>query len=330
MNTIIVRYLYRLRLGQMQTFKNMSILPLFTSINGGPDYITLQGALADKLITITELDQSGSVPELKVVNDSDQQVLLLDGEELTGAKQNRVLNTTILFRKRSATTIPVSCTEQGRWAYTSAEFAYSGAMMAYRSRSSKSASVSSSLRAGQGHSSDQGRVWAEISTLHAQAGTSSPTGAMRDIYSAKTETLNAYVNAFDPVPQQCGCMVYINGQVIGFDIVSREVAYKTIHPQLVQSYALDALLQNEEEAVQPSENAAVTFLKNTLRCKEEQFEAVSQGVDYRLTGAGITGSALVCDEYVIHMSFFKMDQNESVTSLSSYSRRRMLRRPPRS
>ena len=34
------------------------------------------------------------MPELRVVNKGDARILVLDGEELRGAKQNRVLNTT--------------------------------------------------------------------------------------------------------------------------------------------------------------------------------------------------------------------------------------------
>jgi len=107
----------------VKIFNNMGVIPLFTSINESPQYLTLKEALEKRLLTITEVSQSGSVPELKVVNKAKIPVLLLDGEELAGAKQNRVLNTTILLKENSETIIPVSCTEQGRWAYATAAFA---------------------------------------------------------------------------------------------------------------------------------------------------------------------------------------------------------------
>jgi hypothetical protein len=46
------------------------------------------------------------VPELKVINRLAQPVLLSDGEELIGAKQNRVLSTTILL-KESSESVPI-------------------------------------------------------------------------------------------------------------------------------------------------------------------------------------------------------------------------------
>ena len=49
-------------------------------------------------------------------------LLMLDGEELVGAKKNRVLNVTVLIAAQSDTVIPVSCVEQGRWSYWSQEF----------------------------------------------------------------------------------------------------------------------------------------------------------------------------------------------------------------
>ena len=44
----------------------------------------------------------------------DLPLLLPDGEQLVGAKQNRILNMTVLVAAQSEVTIPVSCVEQVR------------------------------------------------------------------------------------------------------------------------------------------------------------------------------------------------------------------------
>jgi len=96
MNPIIQKYIESVKLGKSQVYKNMSIVPLFALKDSGPVYLTLQEALDQQQLKITEIDKGGSVPELKVTNTAAEYVLLLDGEELIGAKQNRVLNTTVL------------------------------------------------------------------------------------------------------------------------------------------------------------------------------------------------------------------------------------------
>jgi hypothetical protein len=56
-----------------------------------PDWLTL-GEAGDG-VTITEVDEAGDVPTLRITNEAGRPVLLLDGEELIGAKRNRILNT---------------------------------------------------------------------------------------------------------------------------------------------------------------------------------------------------------------------------------------------
>ena len=63
---------------------------------------------------MTEVGEGGTVPELKVINKSPRMILILDDEELVGAKQNRIVNTTMLVQGNSIIIIPVSCVEQGR------------------------------------------------------------------------------------------------------------------------------------------------------------------------------------------------------------------------
>ena len=102
------------RLGERQVEGPLAVFPIFVrgvgaasreveALAGGhdaprpPRYITLRQALGEGLAVITEVSEGGSVPELCVVNTGDARILVLDGEELRGAKQNRVLSTAILI-----------------------------------------------------------------------------------------------------------------------------------------------------------------------------------------------------------------------------------------
>ena len=114
MDILITDFVSKISFGETQSFKNLQIIPLFTEGEEGPVYLTLKEALEKRLLVVKEVSAEASVPALKVINNADVSVLLLDGEELAGAKQNRVLNTSILVKKKSGLVIPVSCTEAGK------------------------------------------------------------------------------------------------------------------------------------------------------------------------------------------------------------------------
>ncbi len=50
METLIAEYLSKLEFGELQSFKNMGVIPLLTSINDSPKYLTLKEALEKKLL----------------------------------------------------------------------------------------------------------------------------------------------------------------------------------------------------------------------------------------------------------------------------------------
>ena len=147
MNTTTDQSFASIQLGTPQVHRNTVVFPILSPSHATAPWLTLGGALEQQLLTVTEVSHGGSVPELAVINRADRPILLLDGEELIGAKQNRVLNTTILLKERSETVVPVSCTEHGRWSYKSAAFADSNVVMAHKVRARKSSSVSESLAA---------------------------------------------------------------------------------------------------------------------------------------------------------------------------------------
>lgn len=316
MDEIIKNYLFELKFGEPQRHKNVTIFPLSTSLDSGPDYSTLKDALEKALLTVTEVSAGGSVPELKVTNKGEISVLLLDGEELAGAKQNRVLNTTILIKEKSETVIPVSCTEQRRWSYVTKAFHDSDTVMSPSLRSEKARTVATSLSSTGQYRSDQGTVWQKIDEQAAKAGTVSRTGAMKDIFEQKTAELEEYLKSFRPIPEQKGLLVFIGGEPVGFDFVSREKAFALLYPKLVKSYAMEAVLEEKKEEAEPDRERAEKFLKEAAECEEKKYESVGRGHDYRYESKTMVGSALAVDDKVIHMAFFRVEEADKTGEMA--------------
>ena len=321
------------------TLQNLTVFPLFLSKTGGPSYIPSSTAIEEHGMVVTEISDGGSVPNLMVENPSNHCVLLLDGEELRGAKQNRVVNTTLLVAPRSRTVIPVSCTESGRWRYNSPTFSSSKTVMPVKARRRKMRSVSQSLALHKEYSSDQGEVWNEVASLHEKVGTHSPTSAMSDAYHLMEQDLQAAMDKIPVQEGQFGLIAMIDGKPAGFDLLSRSEVYLEIHPQLIQSYAMEALAskrgsllasgapKQETEVPCPDVLAAKAFLERCAAIKGSSFDSVSLGTDWRFIEEPIVGSGLEVEDTWIHMAYF-MDEPD--VDSSGYRRGRMARMSRRS
>lgn len=325
MEKIVEARMEGIKFGELQIHGHVVVIPIIGENGSGPDYLTMKEALESQFLTVTEVTEGGTVPELKVINKGEKPVLLLDGEELSGAKQNRVLNTTILLKEKSETLIPVSCTEHGRWSYRSAHFEESGHIMSAKLRRIKNASVYENLKAMHAFRSDQGAVWDEIA-IQAHINKVSPvTGAMKDVLEAKQEDLDAFLEHLPIVADQNGLIVLVNGKVVGLDMVSRPAAFGMLHPKLIRSYVMDALTEKPIIAKETPRDMADGFLKKIPQCKEQPFDSIGYGRDYRYEGKKIVGSALVHENTVIHMAFFQITETEKAGHMSPVSRRRAYR-----
>ena len=320
MDKSVELYLMEMELGAGHSFENMTVFELLRPQNGGPEYVTLREALERGVFTVTEVSEGGSVPELMVANKGDVAVLLLDGEELRGAKQNRILNTTILVAPKSTVKVPVSCVEHGRWSYQSREFLESGNVMHREMRMLNVQKVSESLRSARQFRSDQGEIWDKVAELGRDMEVPSVTGAMRDVYEAKGADLDGYLKSFRLAGGQKGILVFVDGQPAGLDFVSRDPAFAMLFPKLIKSYAMEAMLVTERRKrgrgkgdakkalAKPSADEAREFLKKAAACEEKKYESVGLGWSYRYAGPGVVGSALAFDDKVVHMAFFGIDE----------------------
>jgi hypothetical protein len=189
MEQSIQGYLGSLQVGEVQQFKNLAMVPAVSDYDDGLGYITLGDALGAGSIEIREVSEGGSVPELRVVNRAGKMVLILDGEKLVGAKQNRIVNTTILVAAGCEIVIPVSCVEQGRWTYRSDVFESKQRMISPSIRQVKARDVSASLRSTGRYRSDQSAIWEEVAGLASRRGALSESMDMDLIFDKEAPVI---------------------------------------------------------------------------------------------------------------------------------------------
>ena len=302
--------LAELKLGPAQSFNNNHVIPII----GGPPsaiaYRSLADALRSKSLRITEVTDSGSVPNLAVINESDQPVLLIDGEEVAGAKQNRTLNTTILVPAHSKLTIPVSCTEAGRWGYRSREFSDSATLAARGIRLKKNRAVQYSLRHNGGHRANQREIWSSIADLHSDLGSSSPTSAMKDAFISARPRLDEARDAFPREENQRGLIFVRDGRVSGLDVVSRPDVYAALHEKLIFSFVIDVGRHKDAPRDDADPEAlAWAFMAKIAEAEVTEHASVGAGTDIRFSSDTVFGSALVAESEVVHLNAFPTEND---------------------
>ena len=188
-------------------------------------------------------------------------------------------------------------------------------------RANRTRFVSASLDQTQQYRSDQSAVWHDIDHLAEAAAVESPTRAMADIYAAKEKELDDCLDAFSHVPNQKELLVFVNGKVVGFDLISRAAAYEVLHPKLVKSYVMDALLQKKNGRRTANLDDPCTFVKETQSCSQKKFKSAGLGWDVRFEGGTLVGSSLVHEETAVHTAFFRAQSATSNGPMANYARR---------
>ena len=288
----------------------LTLVPLFGGM-AAKDYIVGADAFADGLLAIIEVDQDGDVTHLEAHNKAALPVLLIDGEHLEGAKQNRILNATVLVAANRTTTLPVACVEQGRWHYEARpDFAPSDDFAYGRLRSRNAAAKGHSLRTSGSRAVNQTEVWADIALKHDEAGSVSPTGAMRDAFEHRRAELDEIKAAFaDPRPGQTGVIACVGGRPVALDAFDRPETLSKLWSRLLSGYALDAV-GREKAALEP--DAVATFLSSAASATTTSHEGLGLGMDVVITDQSIVGNALTWDEGVVHLALFA--RTEEATS----------------
>jgi hypothetical protein len=302
--SVLAERLTTLQVSEPQEAGGLQVFGLFWQQPTPLSYTTLDEGLARGQLEVTEVSDGGSVPSLKVANKGDTMAFLMAGEQLSGGKQNRVLNASILIAAHSELPIPVSCVERGRWAYRSAQFGSAGSSSHSKLRRLMHTHATESYRREGKPSSRQGEVWQEVDRKLSETGSHSHTDMLQQAYE-DTQVVLADVLQHLRVPEgACGAVFAYGGRIVGFDLFDQPATLARLWPKLVRAYALDAHAARQE-GVPPLTVADVrNWLGAAPQAREEMFKSPGVGDDVRLESQHLVGAGLLVDGNPVHVEAF--------------------------
>jgi len=297
-------FLSRLALASPQTHAALTLWPLLPTAEGppAPVYVTLTDALAQGALAIAELETGATVPHVGVENRGAVAVLVLFGEQIQGARQDRTVNASFLIPPRARIDIDVSCTEAGRWSGRSA-FGGTSEVIAHAIRRKMAKAVSASRKRGLRFAADQSEVWDEVDQRLGGARVGSRTRAYEDYVAARRGALAAASAAFQPLPGQVGFVAAIGGEVVGLEAVGRPEVFGAAFAGLLQAYLVDALDAPAAPAQRARFDSPEAFVAALAAAPGEEGPSLGLGIDVRLTGERVAGCALVAGD-VVHVTAF--------------------------
>ncbi len=290
----ILSFTAQLELGPSCRFDGLAVFPLFGSnFERELVYLTLEEALTWHLLEVRE-NEVAKPHELVAENKSDQMVLIIDGEEMVGGKQNRITNASLLLPPRTRAVLPVSCTERSRWCLARKSFRAEEA-------------VFPSLRAialgkGANYRADQFRIWASIRHRSALFDHQPPIDALHELYDREETSLTRCTAALRYPQGSKGVIAVIGNGLTCADLFDQAKTLAKLWPKLIRSYTIEAIAWESEMTAEEGKGER---LIGALR--EAHFQVLPSaglGQKVRIEGEDLVGSAIVYAGQIVHLALF--------------------------
>jgi len=326
--------MFEASISKAQHHENLTLFPILAQADRDLPYVLMAEALASGTLTISEKGE-GTVPFLLARNSGPQPVLVLDGEQLVGARQNRMTNRTILLPAMSTVEIPVSCMEHGRWHFVSEEFApapqNAPSKVRRRAREMEVLAVHEAAARGSGERSShrdlqmaQGEIWDEIREMGDKLGGASSTGALDALFVHHQDQLHLWIEAFPLLPLQVGLVAFMRNTPLGVDAVGSPGLFGKLHRRLLTGYVLDAMdgLESAGGHSEPTKGSpdpatgpgrpkrrraradlALQFVEAVRQAPRAPSDSVGLG-EYRVLHGVVLGGELVNEGHTLHLSAF--------------------------
>lgn len=242
----------KLEPGRPVSVLGLEIVPLLLRETGAPEpnALLLEEAISAGHTVVNEVNEGGVVGQVRVLHRGGLPLLVLQGEQILGAKQNRSFNSSFVVAPGKEVVLPVSCVEQGRWHRKSAAFEAGATTLSPELRARKLKRVSESITMHGTYDANQHGVWSDVREYMQATGSHSVTASYEDARQTKAPQVERELAGLEPLPEQSGLAVVRDGRLVMLDAFGS--------PRLFARAFKKCLRGALSEASSPSEKASAT------------------------------------------------------------------------
>jgi hypothetical protein len=232
----------------------------------------MKRALGEGQLTLTEKSGGAEVNKLMATNAGKDTIYLMQGEVVSGGKQDRVLAQDMLLAPGQTIDVAAFCVEQGRWDA-------GGEKRAFATTTGVSAKE---VRKAAAKDKDQQAVWRNVEVYLEENAVKAPTGTLNALQHDSTFNRSVaryrahFADAFAGRTDVVGVVAVSGGQVIGCDLFATPALFQGAFEGLLTAYITEAITRGGPVKLGPAE--ASTFLQRLL--------ADEDGLEQRLKDRG--------------------------------------------
>ncbi len=306
MTTAFLKDITALKPGAPITRGGVTLIPIFAPA-GRTSAIKIAG---DELL-VSELE-TPTVPQLQVHNPTAHDLLIPAGRILSGGRQTRVVNVSIVVPAGAKVVIPVSCVEAGRWSGRSG-FENSGRNASRRVRVSKQRSVKANVDRYKSKRSAQGDVWNTISFELSSRGVDHEDSLFLEVddhldrRSDRIAVVNELISN-GVQPDQVGVAVAHGDKILGIEVFPSSDALKASWEAIIRAAVIDAdEFESQPESIDADAGikALEKFLAEVARTGGTEAAGCGRGTEVHVEtpqfvahGLRVDGELIYCNAFV--------------------------------
>ncbi len=271
--------------------RNLQLHPILTDESCDFALRSIDTLIDDKKVVIEELD-TPAVDEVMLDNLSDHGLLMIDGEEITGAMQNRIVTASTFIPSKTQKSLSVVCVEEGRWK----------SVGGFKTGDCSYPRLRSILLNKKPGTELQQDVWNEITQKLSITRVNSKTSSMHDIYKDLDDDLNRYFEGFNTLHGKAVGFIGVAGnRILGCDLFANNYIFRQFERKLVRSYALEAMEFVRRETQSPDINKFVKSLARAIKAQRTRRKKWS-----RFAERDIAGQTVLDKKILLHLSAFPL------------------------